>query len=69
MTTYRLTSGYEDFGSGSTPEQAVEDAIANACHPQTGKAITREWVDEQMQRAKRESVMGAGLYIDTADEN
>lgn len=66
---YRLTSGFEDFGFGDTPEAAINDAIQHACHPETGSAIDRAWIDAQMARATEIGVIGAGLYIEAEDEN
>lgn len=59
----RLTSGLEVFGEGETREEAIQDALENCAHPETGKPLTREWIDEQLAHGK-EGVAGRGLVFE-----
>ena len=57
----KLTSGIEDFGFGSTQEECIQDAIANAF-------ITREQIEEGIARHEQIRVIGKGLFF-SEEEN
>jgi len=56
-----LTSGFEDFGSGATEEEAIADAVANC-------DITIAEIQAGIKRHEETNVLGKGLYFEDRDD-
>lgn len=61
-----LGTDNEAWGYGDNREEATQDAIANCCHPETGKAINREWIEQEIERGKDDP---DGMYYKEVSDN